>query len=263
MKQNLINKSLKDATREAGVILKSAFESNTVKSINKGQGYYDVVSKADFESEEIILKILNDKLPSINILSEEKGFIDRRSEHTIVVDPLDGSSNFLLGIPHFSIAVVHLYKGVPTAAVVYNPVLNKMYFAEKGKGVFLNDKKLKPTNGKETTYISINFGHKDVWANKKEIYDKLYAFGAKRVLNNWSPNLDFCLLAEGKIHAVISNNSLIFDSIPGFVIAKEAGYGDAPKIKKIVATMDGTEKFVIGNKAQSLAKLLNYKNETK
>lgn len=257
-KQNTINKAMIEAALVAGKILKLAFSSNSATEVSKSSDYYDVVSKADIDSETVILKILQKKIPEINILSEEKGLINNNSKDTIVVDPLDGSSNFLLGLPHFSISLVHLHLGEPIASVVYNPILNKMYFAEKGKGVFLNNKKLLAQKKKDLSYVSINFGHKDKWLNKRKIFDKLYESGIRRVLNNWSPNLDFCMLAEGKINAVISNDSLIFDYAPGYLIAKESGFALYPKMGKIDAKIDNLGKFVIGNNASTLAKLLNY-----
>lgn len=248
MNQYTINKCMIKSAFSAGKILKSAFERNSVKEMSKSDDYYDVVSKVDIESEKVILKILKEKLPKINILSEEKGFIDNKSIDTIVIDPLDGSSNFLLGLPHFSVALAHLHLGEVIASVIYNPILNKMYFAEKDKGVFLNNKKLK-TKIKKSSYVAINFSHKDMWLNKRKIYDNLYKSNVKRVLNNWSPNLDFCLLAEGKIDAVISNNSLIFDYAPGLLMAREVGFTDYPKLKKIEEKIDNTRRFVIGKKS--------------
>ncbi|PIP87347.1 hypothetical protein COW81_00710 [Candidatus Campbellbacteria bacterium CG22_combo_CG10-13_8_21_14_all_36_13] len=99
--QKIINESMIKASFGAGKILKSAFETNSTDEEIKSDIYYDVLSKADIDSENLIIKTIKKALPEINILSEEAGFIDNNSEDTIVVDPLDGSSNFLLGIPHF------------------------------------------------------------------------------------------------------------------------------------------------------------------
>lgn len=257
MKQNIINRSMIKAALVAGKILKSAFNNNSTNEISKGNGYYDVVSKADTDSENAIIKIITTKLPTINILSEEKGFINHNSKDTIVVDPLDGSANFLLGLPHFSISLVHYYLGEIIASVVYNPILDKMYFAEKGKGAFLNNKKLKFQTKRDSSYITVNFSHKAKWKEKRKFFDQAYNSGFNRVLNNWSPNLDFCLLAEGKVDAVISSGSLIFDYAPGFLIAKEVGCIDYPKIKKINEIIDNSMSFVISNKTLSSKKLFS------
>lgn len=237
---------------EAGKILKTAFENSAVKELNKGKDNYDVFSKADTDSEEVIIKILTTKLPKINILSEERGLIDNKSPYTIVVDPLDGSSNFLLGLPHFSVSLACLYKGEVVSSVVYNPVLNKMYFAEKGKGAFLNKKRLKFYSNRKSSYISINFSHSAEWNEKRKFFDWAYSSQFGRVMNNWSPNLDFCLLAEGKIDAVASRDSLIYDFSPGLLIAKESGCIEYPKMKRIAVGQKSTMRFIISsNKALS------------
>ncbi len=240
---------------EAGKILKTAFERGSSKAMHKGKDSYDVFSKADTDSEDMIIKILTTKLPKVSILSEEKGFIDRKSVSVIVVDPLDGSSNFLLGLPHFSVSLACFHQGEIVSSVVYNPVLNKMYFAEKGRGAFLNGKKLKLLTNKNSAHISVNFAHSTKWPEKGKFFDRAYKSGISRVMNNWSPNLDFCLLAESKIDAVVSRGSLIYDFSPGFLIAKESGCVEFPKMKKVKISQDSSISFIIGNKKSLSTKL--------
>lgn len=253
MTQKKINQAMIKAALLAGKILKSAFDSNTTREKSKSSAYYDVVSKADFMSEKVILKTLASQLPEINILSEEKGFIDRRSPDTIIVDPLDGSSNFLLGLPHFSVSLAHLHLGEVVASVVYNPVLNKLYFAEKGKGAYLNNKKLVSSGRSSSAYVAVNFSSKAEWKEKRKFFDWAYGSGFSRILNNWSPNLDYCLLAEGKIDTVVSLESLIYDFAPGFLIAKESSCSESPKLKGLNNSSRVT--CVIANKKPLLAKI--------
>lgn len=246
---------MKRAAFLAGKILKSAFDSNITKEINKNTSYYDVVSEADLMSEDIIIKTLTSHLPGVNILSEEKGFIDNKSEDTIIVDPLDGSSNFLLGLPHFSVALAHFHSGGIVASVVYNPILNKMYFAEKGRGVYLNNKKLKLVARKSSLYVTVNFNHRAKWNEKRKFFDWAYESGFNRIMNNWSPNLDFCLLAENKVDAVVSLGSLLYDFAPGFLIAKEGGCVEFPKIKKLNIKSTSEVSCAVASKKPLLAKL--------
>ncbi len=254
MKPNSTTESMIEAAYAGGKLLVLLF-NNPPKEMSKGDTYYDVVSEADTESEEAILKILTTKFPTINILSEEKGFIDKSSTDTIIIDPLDGSSNFLLGLPHFSVALAHIHAGKIVASVVYNPVLDKMYFAEKGKGTFLNNKKLEFKPKKESSYTAVNFSHKASWKEKRKFFDHAYGSGISRVMNNWSPNLDFCLLAEGKIDAVVSCNSLIYDFAPGFLIAQESGCIESPDLKEIDVHKDSSMSFIISNSQSLLEKL--------
>jgi myo-inositol-1(or 4)-monophosphatase len=170
MRQNVILKSMVEAATKAGNVLQKMYKDNSAVSVNKGESYYDVVSEADFQSEDIILKIFAEALPGVSILSEEKGFIDKNSPDTIIIDPLDGSSNFLLGIPHFSVAMAHLHNGEILASVIYNPITENMYVAQKGKGVLLNNKKLKVVSKKELKSIAVNFSHKAVWKEKRRFF---------------------------------------------------------------------------------------------
>ncbi len=132
-----------------------------------------------------------------------------------------------------------------------------MYFAEKNKGAFLNNKKIIPQTKRHSPRISINFSHMAKWHEKRRFYDKAYKTNVSRIMNNWSPNLDFCLLAENKIDAVVSHDSLIFDFAPGFLIAKESGCFEFPKITKIDIDMVNPTRFVIANNKTLSKKLFN------
>lgn len=259
MQQNVILKSMMEAALKAGSMLQKMYKDNSAVSVNKGGSYYDVVSKADFQSEDIILKMFAEALPGVNILSEEKGLINQNSSDTIIIDPLDGSSNFLLGIPHFSISMAYVRNGEILASVIYNPITENMYVAQKGKGVLLNKKKMKVVSKKELQSISVNFSHKAVWKEKRRFFDSAYAGGVSRVMNNWSPNLDFCLLAENKINAVVSMESLIFDFAPGVLVARESGCFESPKTEKVKIGINVTRSFVVADKktlATELSKLI-------
>lgn len=255
MKNEIVLSTMISSAVKAGDILKKMFISGAIVGTKKGDDYYDVVSRADTLSENAILKILTNALPDVNILSEEKGFIDNRSQGTIIVDPLDGSSNFLLGMPHFSVAMGYVEDGQILSSVVYNPVMKKMYTAQKGKGTFLNGKKLISNKVKKLQYIAVNFSHQATWKEKRLFFDKTYAGGASRVMNNWSPNLDFCLLAENKINAVVSKDSLLYDFTPGLLIAKESGCVEFPKIETIKISKDASESFIVACDKEILMKI--------
>lgn len=185
----------------------------------------DFRTEADLESEAVILKILSREFPDYNIFSEEKGIIDKKSDYTFVVDPMDGSNNFVLGIPNFSVCIALLKDDKAISSVIHSPILNQTYCAEKGKGAFLEKKKLRVN--KEADIKRINVVYTCGYINSKEYADnltrKLNARKVKIILTNWSPALDFCLLASGKIEAIINNDNEIYDYIAGKLIAKEAG----------------------------------------
>lgn len=259
MQQKNINQHMIQAAMCAGKVLKSAFNSKSLEVISKSVEYHDVMSVADTDAESAIIKILTSKLPTTNILSEEMGYIDRGSVDTIVVDPLDGSSNFLLGLPHFSVSLVHIHNGTATASVVFSPILKKLYFAENGKGASLNNEKLESVSNieKHSLCVAVNFSHETAWIEKQETLNKINDLGVGRILRNGSPNLDFCLLAEGRIDAVVSSDSLMYDFAPGYLIAKESGCFEYPVMGPIESSKESKKSFVIGNDRLLSERLFN------
>ncbi|MFA6271662.1 MAG: inositol monophosphatase [Patescibacteria group bacterium] len=185
----------------------------------------DVYTKADIESEAAILDIVTRDLPGYNIFSEETGEIKRNSEYTLIIDPLDGSNNFVLGIPNFSASIALLKNDEIIASAIYDPIQKKIYHAEKGSGAFCNKQKIsvnKISEWEKSTVVYIT--HYTV--NRKPhklIIDRIENKKVKRVLRNWSPSLDFCMLASGKVEILINNYSEIYDHIAGKLIAREAG----------------------------------------
>lgn len=185
----------------------------------------DFRTQADLESEKVILAILNEKFPEYNTLSEEIGSLERGSEYTFVVDPLDGTNNFSLGIPNFTVSIGLLKNDVCIAGVIYAPLLNLVYCAEEGKGTFCNGKPI--TVNKETSAQNMTAAYMCGYTTPLQfegvLSTQLRLLNIKRFLTNWSPAFDFCLLASGKIETVISNDVELYDYAAGKIIAREAG----------------------------------------
>jgi len=222
----MINKEYKDvikAAKAGGAITKKYF--GKVLELEGKSTPADFRTKADLESEKAIIKILSKKFPTYNIVSEEAGEINKNSEYTFIIDPLDGTNNFVLGMPYFS-TCIGLMKGDTTIfGVVYNPILKNIYFAEKGKGAYLNGKRISVNKNASLEESSLSYvgSYKVPIAHSPESMSKLY-HKCKRVLNNWSVLLDFCLLASGKIEAVtLVSDVCLHDYVAGKLIAKEAG----------------------------------------
>lgn len=186
----------------------------------------DFRTKADLESEKKIIKILTEDFPDVNILSEEKGFLDRKSEYTFIIDPLDGTSNFILGIPNFSVSI-GLARGKEIIAGAVNDIfLDNIYFARKGEGAFLNDKKIWVNNEKDVRKANIgydcDYGHYFDSA-LSDLMEKMGEKNIKRFLVNMSPALDLCRVACGVIECFVNNGNQIYDYAAGKLIVKEAG----------------------------------------
>ncbi|OGI64415.1 hypothetical protein A2733_01250 [Candidatus Nomurabacteria bacterium RIFCSPHIGHO2_01_FULL_40_20] len=250
-------KNLIKATHAGGKILKKYF-GKTLNLVEKSM-IADFKTEADTESEKTILRILKKEFKNYNIHSEENGKINKSSKYTIVIDPLDGTNNFVLGIPNFSITIAVLFEGEAIAGVIHQPILKQTYFAEKGKGAFLNNKKIKVNNNKDPKALTIAYscGYKTSHTRianiiRSLVVSKFY----KRVTFNWSPAYDHCLLASGKIEALITDaGTEIYDFGAGKLIAKEAGAK--------IYTLDGkkdtdflNDAFIIGNSEKVIKNVL-------
>ncbi|MDD5749620.1 MAG: inositol monophosphatase [Patescibacteria group bacterium] len=188
----------------------------------------DIRTKADLESEEAILKILKKEFPDYNIHSEETDNIENGSEYTFIIDPLDASNNFVMGIPNFSI-IIALQKNKETIfGLVYQPILDNVYYAMKGKGAFLNGNKINVNDKKDTkdVCISMVWGYMKTDEEKKlnaSYMTKVVESDIRRMCFNWSVGIDFCLLASGKMEAIFNRGCDLYDFVAGKLIAKEAG----------------------------------------
>ena len=136
-------KVMSDAARKAGRGLARDFgELNELQVSKKGLG--DYVSAADIKAEQVVIEELSKARPGYGFLAEESGKTEGSDKtHTWIIDPLDGTTNFLHAIPHFAVNIALSREGVIVAAVTYNPATGDLYWAEKGKGAFMNDKRLR------------------------------------------------------------------------------------------------------------------------
>lgn len=217
-------KKIIEAAKEGSEILKKYF-GRTLKIEEKSLPV-DLRTIADLKAEEKILKALEKNFPRFNILSEERGSIDRKSEYTFIIDSLDGTHNFVLGIPNFSLSIGLFKEKEAVAGVVENPILNQIYFAKSGQGAFLNNKKIKVNKKNDIKKAIIAYDCDYGFYLEKyfqELLKKLEKKNVKRVLVNMSPALDLCRLAAGRIEAFINNGNEIYDFAAGKLILKEAG----------------------------------------
>lgn len=185
----------------------------------------DFQTQADVASEKALLQVLNTAFPEYNVFAEESGWQDKTSEYTFVIDPLDGTNNFSLTLPNFSVSI-GLLKGDETiAGVVYNPVNNHTYSASKGDGAFLNENQLQVSSETDITRSTIGtgMGYEGDPAIIAKAVDYMRKKNVKRVLRNWSPALDLSLIAAGKVEGFICNKNEIYDNIAGKLMIKEAG----------------------------------------
>ena len=141
--QSALLKVMSDAARKAARGLNRDFGELAELQVSR-KGAADFVSAADLKAEQAIFESLSKARPGYSFLGEERGLIEGTDKtHTWIGDPLDGTTNFLHAIPHFAINIALQREGVVVAAVTYNPVSNDLFWAEKGKGAFVNDRRLR------------------------------------------------------------------------------------------------------------------------
>ena len=129
------------AARRAGGIISRASQNLDVLTI-KHKSLNDLVSEVDRTSEEAIIDVIKSAYPEHAILAEESG-ASGDSEYVWIIDPLDGTTNFLHGFPQYCVSIGLLHKGVPTQGVIFDPTRNDLYTASRGRGAYLNDKRLR------------------------------------------------------------------------------------------------------------------------
>ena len=139
----MLNIAIKAARAAGSIINRAALDLEVIKVGSKGPN--DFVSEVDRKAEEIIIQILLEAYPGHGILAEESGREHgaRDSEYVWIIDPLDGTTNFLHGFPVYAVSIALAFRGQVQQAVVYDPTRNDLFFASKGRGAFLNDRRLR------------------------------------------------------------------------------------------------------------------------
>lgn len=214
------------AARKAGRSLSKDFrEVENLQSSMKGAG--DFVSRADIEAERILKEELIGARPNYGWLGEEGGGEDGKDPtRRWVVDPLDGTTNFLHGLPHWAVSIALEHKGQIVAGVIYDPVKDEMFFSEKGQGAWMNDRRLRVSS--RSRMIEAIFatglpfaGHGDLPATLRELARLLPACAGVR---RWgAAALDLAYVAAGRYDGFWERNLNLWDIAAGTLIVREAG----------------------------------------
>jgi myo-inositol-1(or 4)-monophosphatase len=219
MMKELLIKTLK----EAGQIQRENFRK--AHTIEQKESISSVVTEVDLLCDKKIATLIAEKFPDHNILTEENGFVNKHSKYTWVIDPIDGTSNFAAGISWFGVLVAVLDNKTPLMAGAYLPIDNKLYFAETGKGAFLNGEKLEISKSLlKDSLVSFATDYTDntEYLNKGiAIYKAL--INKSRNIRCTNSLLDFMLVAEGRLGAAVNMFTKIWDIASPWLIIKEAG----------------------------------------
>ncbi|MFC5385639.1 inositol monophosphatase family protein [Aquamicrobium segne] len=214
------------AAMKAGRSLSRDFgEVQNLQVSLKGPG--DYVSQADRRAEDIVFSELSKARPGYAFLMEERGAVDGEDDqHRWIVDPLDGTTNFLHGIPVFAVSIALERQGQIVAGVVYNPIMDELYTAERGGGAFMNDRRLRVAARTKLTDAVVGCGvphlgrghHGDFLIELRNVMGEVA--GVRRM---GAAALDLAYVAAGRLDGYWENNLSPWDVAAGLLLLREAG----------------------------------------
>jgi myo-inositol-1(or 4)-monophosphatase len=226
------------AAREAGKIINRASQDVGALKVQT-KDYNDFVSEVDRAAEDAIISILKEAYPTHGFLGEESGTSNADAESIWIIDPLDGTTNFLHNFPCYCVSIALQEKGVLTQAVIYDPVHNDLFTATKGRGAFLNDKRIRVTNRSKLQdgLISTGFPFKDF--SYLDTYLEIFKDMAKKTSGLRRPGsaaLDLAYVAAGYTDGFFEINLSPWDIAAGALLVQEAG--------GIVGDFEGNESWL-------------------
>ena len=213
-------KVLLSASKQAGKVILKYFGKN--KGI-KEKSNKSLVSKADLEANKAVIKIIRENFPKHSILSEETGFENNNSDYKWVIDPIDGTHNFLRGIPIVGVSIALEYKNEVVLGLLEFPTLKLTAVAEKGKGAFLNGKRLRVSSNKEISHSFILYEFVPGTRHKVLEFLKRLSNEKINIRNFGSAVYELMLMASGKCDAFIIFSTNEWDIAAGMLLIQEAG----------------------------------------
>ena len=231
---NIIIKACNKASRS---LIRDFGELENLQVSAKGPG--DFVSSADKRTEKIIIEELQKAHPDYGIITEESGIINKsNTKNRWVIDPIDGTMNFLNGIPQFAISVGYEEDGEVKCGVIFNPIMNEMFCAEKGNGAYLNNSRIRVSNKKKLRdAMLVTGGPKGVSKIKDKIFSEYInvSNNVSNVRKFGSAALDMAYVACGRFDGYWQRELNYWDIAAGVIILKEAGgfidfFEDDPKL---------------------------------
>ena len=205
-----LNIMIKASEKASKILIKDFGEIEKLQVSKKGP--YDFVTNSDLKTEQIIIDELKKAKPNYSILSEEKGIENNKDENnTWIIDPIDGTINYLHGIPHFAISIALKSYDQIIAGLIYDPIKDEMFYAEKNNGAYFNNQRIKVSK-------------------KNKIEDCLFVAGSKinydnelLIRNSGCAALDMAYVASGRYDGYFQKNINLWDIAAGIIIVEEAG----------------------------------------
>ena len=211
------------AAFEAGNLLMDKFETGLRVEF---KGKYDLVTEADRQAEALIIKLIRERYPDHDFLAEESDYTETGSDYRWIIDPLDGTTNYAHGFPWFAVSIALEVKGRLKLGVVYNPYVGDFYFAERGSGAFLNERRLKVSTIEilEHSLLATGFSydHKKCKANNYDYFTR-FQKEAQACRRPGAASLDLASVAAGRFDGFWELKLKPWDLAAGILLIEEAG----------------------------------------
>ncbi len=222
----MLNIAIKAARAAGAIINRGSLDLDVLKISHKGPN--DFVSEVDQAAEAAIIEILLGAYPGHGILAEESGREHgaKNSEFTWIIDPLDGTTNFLHGFPVYAVSIALAHRNVVQQAVVYDPTRNDLFFASRGRGAFLNDRRLRVSKRTRLSDSLIGTGFPFRRGDSFQRYVKMFETVMQACAGVRRPGaaaLDLCYVAAGWYDGFFETGLNAWDVAAGSLIISEAG----------------------------------------
>ena len=232
-----LNIMIRASEKASRILIRDFGEVEKLQVSKKGPS--DFVTNADIKTEKIIIEELKKAKPNYSIVSEENGIEKNKDDNNFwIVDPIDGTINFLHGIPHFAISIALMSGKEIVSGLIFDPIKDELFYAEKNNGAFFNNQRIRVSK-------------------KNDLYECLFVTGGK-IMKDLEVNyrksgcaaLDMAYVASGRYDAYFQHNLNIWDIAAGIILIKEAGgvineidLDNNQNIKVIASSADISQKL--------------------
>ena len=232
-----LNIMIKASEKASKILIRDFGELEKLQVSKKGPK--DFVTNADIKTEKIIIEELKKARPNYSIISEENGIEKNKDKsNTWIIDPIDGTINFLHGIPHFAISIALQFNNEIVSGLIFDPIKNELFYAEKNNGAFFNNQRIRVSK-------------------KNNINECLFAIGKIKnepdiiYRRSGCAALDMAYVASGRYDGYFQNNLNLWDIAAGIIIIKEAGgiindidLSNIGNIKVLASSTEINTKFI-------------------
>lgn len=220
-----ISETAHEAAEAAGKILADYFHNGVTMRTKSAS--VDLVSDADVNAERCIADKIRAAFPDHHILGEEENSADVDAEHLWIIDPLDGTTNFAHGIPHFAVSIGYYHKGVAQYGVIYNPIRNDWFRAERGGGAFHNDQLISVSQADSLNELLVGVGfyydRGEIMSATLAAVERLFRQQIHGIRRFGTASLDLALVACGQLGAFFEYQLSPWDFAAGRLLLEEAG----------------------------------------